>query len=275
MARVNVEQKALTDARFAHLGRLVHRQTCACSLTNLDAHRLGLGHMSAVWNECQERETKTLSANDLDVILGVTNASNFLIEVELGTAVKGGRIRIKGTKGRIEWLGKSRKHGAKGAEHGIKGGRPRKTPHGVIEKPPVGFPKKPPPSPSPSIALTKEDKTQTTARDFVEGFVLSAELFAWGTAELKGTHLDVRAQVGPWRDHLRANGYRTKQGPLRDTDASFRTWIRNAVRFENERRKTSGTRRNDSSGAKQAPRDAQGNVIDDGLLVESLDPNPA
>lgn len=149
MARVNVEQKAFTDPRFARLGRAIHSASSAsCTITTIDAHRLGLGHMAAIWNDCQERETKTLAPHDIDIIIGVENASNFLLEAELGSPVKGGRIRIKGTKDRIDWLANARKEGR---DNGGKGGRPPK-PSGDTHG---GSAEKTPPAPAPSPALNQ------------------------------------------------------------------------------------------------------------------------
>lgn len=146
MARVNVEQKVFTDPRFARLGRLVHAATCSCSISNLDAHRLGIGHMAAIWNECQERETKTLAADDIDIIFGIGNGSRCLTDAGLGSPVKGGRIRIKGTKDRIEWLANTRKEGR---DAGPKGGRPPKP----LGDNPGGSAQKTPPAPAPAPAL--------------------------------------------------------------------------------------------------------------------------
>ena len=146
MARINVEQKALTDPRFAVLSRLA-------GMADSDH---ALGRMIRVWNECQERESFTLSDRLVSAIFGSDEAPNWLVLCELGSRnypqggkhVGEGLIRICGTAGRTDWLKRRRNDGRKG---GVKGGRPKK-PLGVIKN----ARQETPPAPAPAPALTQE-----------------------------------------------------------------------------------------------------------------------
>lgn len=108
MASVRVDNR--NDPRFKVLGSLL-------GTNEYDA----LGRMVAVWDFCTEKHTYFLTETLVN-ILG--NLENFCVaicneNVGLGEVCEQG-IRIKGTKGRIEWLKKARVNGKKG-------GRPKKT----------------------------------------------------------------------------------------------------------------------------------------------------
>src|SRR5262245_45934728 len=129
MARVNVDQKALSDPRFGVLARLM----------GTGDRDTALGRMVRVWNECAERETQVLSHAVLEDIFGHPSAADWLLQAELASTTwrnsrkrvagtERNRIRIKGTAGRIEWLANRRREGRLG---GRKGGRPPKTPRGL------------------------------------------------------------------------------------------------------------------------------------------------
>jgi len=128
MARISVEQKALTDARFTQLGLAICPKPEIGAQGGFYLHALGLGAMVFVWNTCQERGRHSLHWWELDALamqLGILGRGDFakaLTFCDLGewTSDEQNEIRIKGTEGRIEWLEKRR-------EDGKTGGRPRKT----------------------------------------------------------------------------------------------------------------------------------------------------
>ncbi len=110
MARVNVEQKALTDPRFELLGQM------------LGSNRFeALGRMLLVWHECQERGSYILTEKLLGIIMGSPKGVEWLIESDLAERDEAG-VRIKGTEGRIEWLEAKRTQARK---NGGTGGRPK------------------------------------------------------------------------------------------------------------------------------------------------------
>jgi hypothetical protein len=144
MARITVEQTALTDLRYQTLGRLFRKD-----------RRWALGVMVSVWNQCQELETYHLSHDDLlDIHPDLKRLGVALVEAGLARPEEDGKLYICGTRNRIEWL-KERRETGRSANIGRtnKGGRPRKPLEGLMDKPPGGLPDKPPPAPAPAPAL--------------------------------------------------------------------------------------------------------------------------
>lgn len=144
MARISVEQIALVDPRIELLGTLL-------GTSRYDA----LGRMVWVWNQCLEKTTYTLSARIVGALMGRPDGASLLIESDLAEAAEGDFVRIRGTEGRVEWLGRKRDC----AHHnGKRGGRPKEP----KENPPetdIGsasdasrFPAETPPVPVPVIA---------------------------------------------------------------------------------------------------------------------------
>lgn len=97
----------INDPRFSALGMFLGTDEFGA-----------LGRMAKIYEYCTVNQTSVISEA---ILIGLTRVHDFvpsLIKAELGEKVEGG-IRIKGTEGRIEWLGKWR-------ENGKKGGRPAK-----------------------------------------------------------------------------------------------------------------------------------------------------
>ena len=95
MARINVEQKALSDPRFTALARL----------RKYDDPDLALAKMVRVWNECIERSSYSLPCWVVEAIFCDSDAPADLVTVELAEWESDDRLRIKGTEGRTEYLG--------------------------------------------------------------------------------------------------------------------------------------------------------------------------
>ncbi len=168
MARVNVEQTALTDRRYQTLGRLYKKDRW-----------WALSRMIAVWNQCQEEEVYHLSDDNLlDIHPDLKGFGDAMIKAELARREDDGSVYICGTKGRIEWIKHKREagkeHGHKGAAYGVKGGRPKKPPNEGFEKPPHGGseetpkrgePRNPPPAPAPAPALRELPPVVTSTEE--------------------------------------------------------------------------------------------------------------
>lgn len=101
-ASVRVEDQAFADERYTTLARLA-------GLADADHAR---GKMLRLWRQCTDHHTQILPVEIVETVLGA-DASGHLVKSGLGEVVEGG-IRIRGTKGRIEWLQKARKNGKKG-----------------------------------------------------------------------------------------------------------------------------------------------------------------
>ncbi len=117
-ASVRVEDEAFSDTRFEVLGVLL-------GTSKFDA----LGRLAYVWRQATAMGVDVLPMKLVAQIIDVAA----LCESGLGVETKSG-IRIKGARGRVEWLEKKReagrRNGLKGAEFGRQGGRPKKTPKG-------------------------------------------------------------------------------------------------------------------------------------------------
>lgn len=99
MAAVRVESEAENDIRFHLLAK-------QAGLADADH---ALGKMLRLWRACTNRQSYVLS----EAVVACVVDPDALVAAELGERVEGG-IRIRGTKGRIEWLGERRKASRKG-----------------------------------------------------------------------------------------------------------------------------------------------------------------
>lgn len=218
VARVSVEQKALTDSRFEAFAEELGMEQ------SIFSHAAGIGMMVKIWNECQERETKTLSPDDLRRLTRVSTAAEAILKADLGSPSKGGRIRIHGTSGRIEWLANARKKGRTG-------GRP-KEPYGSEEEKGRDLSSNNPPAPAPALAPSKKNKKSNpaSAKELVEAFAPTNEHISW--AATVAPSVLVAAETEAWKDRCRANGYTTSKQPIKSAEASWRTAIRNAERYK-------------------------------------------
>lgn len=141
-ASVRIEDEAFSDERYEDLAH-------AAGLADADHAR---GKMARLWRQCTIEQTETLMGSTVERLLGTRGIEALEIS-RLGERVEGGRVRIKGTTGRIEWLGKLRDNG----KFGHLGGRP-KTHMGTHE----GSLDQTPPAPAP--APVKEEEYICLAR---------------------------------------------------------------------------------------------------------------
>lgn len=178
MARINVEQKALTDPRFYRLGLDMGADPKA-------AHAVGLVAMIRVWNECIERGRYALDGWLLDATLGVENIGETLVKSDLATRSANGQFRLRGTKGRVEYLEEKRKLARK---NGCLGGRPRK-PASVSGKTDVGVPEKTliAPAPAPVILSSTPAKPAREKKPRERNPVFDA------LAEVTGTDVTIKS----------------------------------------------------------------------------------
>jgi len=136
-ASVRIEDEAFADTRYDELAAYA-------GLQDADHAR---GKMAWLWRQCTIEQTHFLPAFVVRKHLG-PDGVDALVRARLGVAVDGDRVRIRGTKGRIEWLQKLR-------ENGKKGGRPprvRAKPSGSAVAKPSGISELNPPAPAPAPA---------------------------------------------------------------------------------------------------------------------------
>lgn len=119
-ARVSIEGAAFSDERYEDLAALA-------GLADADHAR---GKMARLWSQCTLENAHVVNNQMVIRVLG-SNGIQALIGSRLGEQVDADHVRIKGAKGRIEWLHKLR-------ENGKKGGRPAVN-NGAVPKP-IGYP---------------------------------------------------------------------------------------------------------------------------------------
>lgn len=103
-ASVRIEDEAFSDERYGVLASL-------CGLADPDHAR---GKMARLWRQCTAQRTYVLPIDLVCSVLG-ENGAEGIVKADLGEQVDGG-IRIRGTKGRIEWLSKLRNNARKGGK---------------------------------------------------------------------------------------------------------------------------------------------------------------
>lgn len=144
-ASVRTEDEAFSDERFTDLAR-------AAGLVDADHAR---GKMSRLWRQCTIETTYILPRETVVGVLG-DRGVEAIVCARLGEVVDGG-IRIRGTRGRIEWLRKLRQNG----KFGKRGGRPKRNPDGLPTKPirvTKTAPNETPPTPAPVPTPIEEEK---------------------------------------------------------------------------------------------------------------------
>lgn len=103
MANVTFDDASRTDPRFVVLGKLL-------GTSKFDAR----GRMLEVYSYCTENGTHFVSSAMLDALVERESFGRDLVAAELAEAANDGTFRIRGTKGRIEWLARLRKNARKG-----------------------------------------------------------------------------------------------------------------------------------------------------------------
>lgn len=107
MPSVRIEDVAFGDLRYPRLA-------AECGLADADH---AIGKMARLWRQCTAENQYQMDPADVIAVLGPRGVEA-LVASRLGEVVAGGKVRIRGTRGRIEWLETLR-------ENGRKGGRPR------------------------------------------------------------------------------------------------------------------------------------------------------
>lgn len=106
MACVRIEDSVWTDPRFVLLGKLM-------GTNKFDS----IGRVSQVWSYCTDKQTYYLSETMINTLTERSDFAKLLCEKDVELAVfneKRKLFRIRGTKGRIEWLSSWRKNSEKG-----------------------------------------------------------------------------------------------------------------------------------------------------------------
>lgn len=127
MPSVRIEDDAFGDLRFDILAS-------EAGLADADHAR---GKMIRLWRQCTAENVHTLPEAVVVSVLGSRGVSA-LIVARLGEKSSHG-VRIKGTKGRIEWLANLRKNGAKGGRPKGSNTKTKREPSGFQEPNPLAL----------------------------------------------------------------------------------------------------------------------------------------
>ena len=165
MSSVRVEIKAFTDPRFAVFGRL-----CGCPARW--AARWGRATAEELWAHCTELQAYELAPAVVDVVAGVDGAVAHLVTAGLGE-VRGEKVYIRGTDGRIEWLAERREASkAGGAATRAKWEAKRQAkrgPDGLDLARPNGGPNGGVPAPAPAPALSGSCSSDASGDPLTKG----------------------------------------------------------------------------------------------------------
>ena len=210
MAAIRIESQAFGDLRFEALAR-------AANLTDADH---AIGKMARLWRACTDRQVYVLEESVVAIVIDPAT----LISVGLGERVDGG-IRIRGTKGRIEWLAAKRKASRKGGLANKAKWRAKVEPNGY----PDGSNLESPSSSSSSLASSKENilavntgnqekrqRNKKPKRDIPPDWRPSLENIT--TANERG--IDVTAEAYRFKKFHAAKG-----NQFADWDAAFENWL--------------------------------------------------
>jgi hypothetical protein len=139
-AAVRIEGDAFSDLRYDVLAQ-------RAGLADADHAR---GKMARLWAQCTAESRHVLTQEEVRAVLGDRGPES-IVYARLGEEVEGG-IRIRGTKGRIEWLAKLRKNGRKGGRPRKPDGYPDGSASGSAEQEPGANPLTPTLTPAPERA---------------------------------------------------------------------------------------------------------------------------
>jgi hypothetical protein len=111
MARMSIDDMVVRDPRIALLSKL-------CGLNRYET----LGRLLEVWMACYDQVTPYLSKRIIDSSAGHEGFADFMVEAELASVDRSGRLRIHGARERIEYLNHKKRAGRLG---GLKSGESR------------------------------------------------------------------------------------------------------------------------------------------------------
>ncbi len=104
MARMSIDDKVCRDPRIAMLAVAVgwsRRETVGCLVLD-------------VWALCYDQETPLVSERLIDASAGLPGFAQSMIDCDLATRDRGGKVRVRGAKDRIKYLEKKRDAGREG-----------------------------------------------------------------------------------------------------------------------------------------------------------------
>lgn len=210
---MRIEDDAFSCERYEVLAKL-------CHLADSDHAR---GKMLRLWRQCTALHVYVLSESIVAAVLG-ENGASALHESGLGERVDTG-VRIKGTRGRIEWLRKLRKNAKKGgiakaAKRQAQGKQEAANnlapPFPLTPALTTASPEDQIPPPAAKLRATKSALPDDWSPSMAES-VMKAE------AAARARGIDTLVELEKLRDW--AKGGAAKKA---DWDAVWRNWLRNA-----------------------------------------------
>lgn len=136
---VRFETAAFVDRRFAKFGRLLGALWGLPALPMALRRQLGRGAAGDVWEACTQADSEHLEPEEIDEALGVEGGHLAMIDAHLAESTPEG-VRVRGTRGRIEWLRQCRENSRLGVEARRRKQDNKEQPTGKPTGKPEGFP---------------------------------------------------------------------------------------------------------------------------------------
>lgn len=214
MAAVRIEEEAFSDERYEDLA-------IAAGLQDSDHAR---GKMARLWRQCTLEHTHNLLVSTVVRVLG-TNGVEALRSARLGELTDDGRVRIRGTEGRIEWLSKLRENGRKGGRPKTQIAKATHKPNGFEIAKPSGSDESNPSALASATANIRDtaSRLSTCPESFELDLTSEANRRAVAKAQARG--VDVSAELEGMRDWSLGAGSKGKKA---DWQATARNFLRSA-----------------------------------------------
>lgn len=231
MPSVRIEDDAFGDLRYEILAT-------EAGLADADHAR---GKMVRLWRQCTAENVHTLPDAVVVSVLGAQGVSA-LIVARLGEKTSHG-VRIKGTKGRIEWLENLRKNGRKGGRPAGSKTKTKREPSGFQEPNPLALvlapalvtaqeicepesPDAPRPANGHGFALEHQKPRRASKATRTPKHPIPADYQpdASVVSEARAAGVDLDREIAKLRDWATGKGERKA-----DWHATARNWIRSAA----------------------------------------------
>jgi hypothetical protein len=212
MAAVRIEEDAFASIKMDALAEIA-------GYNRYEA----LGRMAHLWRLCTDKQTYIATERMVINCLG-PNGMDAIVQSELGEVVDGG-VRVKGTKGRIEWIAAKRQASAAGGEANRIRLEAMREPDGIHDQ----AERQPNDSPltlAHALPVSPADPGKQKPASRAKPKVPYPDVFV-PRRDILNQRFDYATESAQFRDHHLARG-----SVMADWNAAWRTWCANALKFQ-------------------------------------------